>query len=97
MKDQIIAKLCEIAIHVGLAEAEPTIDNVITGLRCSGCNKCDELAKELESLKQQEREKQSDITPNHSYVYDCDCDNPEINDAGRCERCGGFDRTIPEF
>jgi hypothetical protein len=41
--------------------------------------------------------KQSDTTPNHSYVYDCDCDNPEINDAGRCERCGGFDRTIPEF
>ena len=53
MKDPIIAKLCEIAIHVGLAEAEPTVDNVIKGLRGSLCNKCDELALELESLKQQ--------------------------------------------
>ena len=48
---QIIKVLCEIAIHVGLCDSEPTIDNVIKGLRKANCKKCDELASELLALQ----------------------------------------------
>lgn len=51
----LIEKLCEIAIHVGLPESEPTIANVIKGLRKAKCNQCDILANELSLLQEQER------------------------------------------
>ena len=48
---QIIKVLCEIAIHVGLCDSEPTVDNVIKGLHKANCKKCDELASELLALQ----------------------------------------------
>ena len=50
-EQQIIKVLCEIAIHVGLCDSEPTIDSVIKGLHKANCKKCDELASELLALQ----------------------------------------------
>ena len=54
-EQQIIKVLCEIAIHVGLCDSEPTIDNVIKGLHKANCKKCDELASELLALQEEEK------------------------------------------
>ena len=55
-EQQIIKVLCEIAIHVGLCDSEPTIDNVIKGLHKANCKKCDELASELLALQGEKEE-----------------------------------------
>jgi len=68
-EQQIIKVLCEIAIHVGLCDSEPTIDNVIKGLRKANCKKCDELASELLALQGEEKEQpklMKDIVINYS-------------------------------
>jgi hypothetical protein len=49
--ERIVEKLCEIAIHVGLRDRKPTIDNVIKGLKESKCEKCETLADDLAQLE----------------------------------------------
>jgi hypothetical protein len=48
---ELIKKLCEIAIHVGLSEnTEPTIEGIVEELRLTNCDGCKSFAGELESL-----------------------------------------------
>ena len=50
-REELIKKLCEIAIHVGLSEnTEPTIEGIVEELRLNDCDGCKSLAGELESL-----------------------------------------------
>lgn len=52
-REELIKKLCEIAIHVGVGlseNTEPTIEGIVEELRLTNCGECKSLAGELESL-----------------------------------------------
>jgi hypothetical protein len=67
MKKDLIQKLCEIVIHVGLAASKPTIANVIKGLNKTMCPECKILARELQALESED-DPESDI-PKHPTSY----------------------------
>ena len=89
-EQQIIKVLCEIAIHVGLCDSEPTIDNVIKGLHKANCKKCDELASELLALQREKEDYGGIHNLKPAKNWDEDKDQENGNYMNKCIYCKSF-------